>query len=389
MRKIDRLLDAYKDRCKEGGPLSFDEFVVIAAEELDGVSLDELRAGIESCRSPLDVSVRYQIQRFHARGGLGEVFIAHDHLMNRDVAIKTVRNHAKDNASVVQRFQREVVITALLEHPGIVPVYAMGPLPDGRPAFVMRFLSGETLNVAVHRFHDCPTLPARHPQRLLDFHQLVRHFLDVCNTMAFAHSKNVIHRDLKPSNILLGKFGETWVVDWGLARMMKAGMEDDKESEAGSGEIRLEFENRSGEETQMGTIVGTPCYMSPEQARGRIDLLSPASDIYALGAVLYAILAGRPAIVAESKAETLARVIAGDYAPPRSHKPGAPKILESICLRAMATEPANRYPTVAELRDDIERWLASDNRLVDPQGNWFANWWSSFSAAANDAVSPR
>jgi tRNA A-37 threonylcarbamoyl transferase component Bud32 len=162
--------------------------------------------------------LRYQRLRQHARGGLGEVFIALDQSLHREVAIKEIKERYADDPASRNRFVLEAEITGRLEHPGIVPVYDLGHHADGRPFYAMRFVRGQTLKDAILAFH-AADVPGREPgERTLAFRQLLRRFVDACNAVAYAHSRGVIHRDLKPANILLGPYGETLVVDWGLAK---------------------------------------------------------------------------------------------------------------------------------------------------------------------------
>src|SRR5262249_46291572 len=161
---------------------------------------------------------RYQVLRSHARGGLGEVFVALDQEVGREVALKEIQARHAHNADSRQRFLREGEVTGRLEHPGIVPVYGMGAYPDGRPYYAMRFIKGHSLSKAIQRFHTEEALTADAGKRALELRALLSRFVAVCNAVAYAHSKGVLHRDLKPDNVMLGNYGETLVVDWGLAK---------------------------------------------------------------------------------------------------------------------------------------------------------------------------
>lgn len=313
---------------------------------------------------------RYQKLRPHASGGLGEVFVAEDTELHREVALKEIKPKYADDKSSRQRFVVEAEITGGLAHPGIVPVYGLGAYTDGRPYYAMRFIRGESMKQAIDQFH--ANDKARKPgnardasERSLAFRQLLRRFVDVCNAVAYAHDRKVLHRDLKPANIMLGKFGETLVVDWGLA---KAGIASD----AGAPSLATEpaLNPASGSDmhaTQAGAAIGTIPFMSPEQASGRIDLLGPASDIYSLGSTLYVLLTGQRPYRGKDDAETLTMVQKGICAPPREVKPDTPPPLDAICRKAMALEMKDRYETALELAADIEHWLADEPVAAYPE----------------------
>jgi serine/threonine-protein kinase len=305
--------------------------------------------------TPLCCPMRYRVLRPHAKGGLGEVFVAEDRELHREVALKEIqRPHAQDPHSR-SRFLLEAEVKGRLEHPGVVPVYGLGSYRDGRPFYAMRFIRGESLKEAIARFH-AADVPGRHPgERGLALRQLLGQFVAVCNAVAYAHSRGVIHRDLKPANVMLGKYGETLVVDWGLAKVLGR-----PEGEPAGEEATLRPSSGDELATVAGTVVGTPAYMSPEQAAGRLDLLGPASDVYSLGATLYAILTGQAPIRGQDQSERLRRASRGEWALPRQVKKGVPKALDAICRKAMALRPQDRYATAQALAADVEHWLADE-----------------------------
>jgi serine/threonine-protein kinase len=294
--------------------------------------------------------------RPHARGGLGEVFVARDQELQREVAVKEMQASHADDPDSRKRFMLEAEITGSLEHPGIVPVYGLGQYADGRPFYAMRFIQGENLRDAIARFHKDDT-PGRDPgERSLSLRQLLTRFVAVCNTVAYAHSRGILHRDLKPSNILLGKFGETLVVDWGLAKAMGSRTDEVQDK------AELLFQPALGDPqlTQPGIAVGTPAYMSPEQATGQTSQLGPASDIYSLGATLYTLVTGQIPFAGSDKYAVLDKVRRGEWQSPRAVKPNVPPALEAVCQKAMALAPAERYATALDLAADVEHWLADE-----------------------------
>jgi eukaryotic-like serine/threonine-protein kinase len=311
---------------------------------------------------------RYEPLWLHATGGLGEIFAALDTDLHRRVALKQIQKIHAMNSHSRERFVAEAEITGNLEHPGIVPVYGLGTDPLGRPYYAMRLVEGETLSTAIHRFHAGPDADFMGSE----FRWLLRRFMDVCNPVAYAHSRGILHRDLKPANIMLGSFGETLVMDWGIAKVISrresgeaiAGgtptlpVDPDEHRRTGNGLLTLD-----------GQAVGTPAFMSPEQAAGRLDGVGPASDVYSLGATLYVMLTDQTPFSGEGE-QILEDVRNGRLAPPRAVKAKVPRALEAICLRAMALEPARRYESASALAEDIERWLA-DLAVMAWKDPWF------------------
>jgi serine/threonine-protein kinase len=305
---------------------------------------------------------RYRIVRLHAKGGLGEVFVADDMELNRQVALKRMQERCRNDPDSRRRFLQETEITARLEHPGIVPVHGLVQDQDGNPCYAMRFIQGESLEEALRRFHEADSAGRAPGERSLGLRHLLSRFVAVCNAVAYAHNRGILHRDLKPGNVMLGKFGETLVVDWGLAKPI----ERDAEARAG-GEATLMPVSAGGDiATRVGEALGTPSYMSPEQAAGQWQQVGPGSDVFGLGAILYAILVGRPPVSAADVREKLNKVKRGDFPRPRQVKP-CPPALEAICLKAMALRPEQRYPTALALAADVEHWLADEPVTAWPE----------------------
>jgi serine/threonine-protein kinase len=320
--------------------------------EPDGLGYDStFTVGVASTQGQ-----RFRILRPHAQGGLGAVFVAMDQELHREVALKQILDDHADDLMSRARFLREAEVTGGLEHPGIVPVYGLGAYGDGRPYYAMRLIRGDSLKEAIERFHADEALKKDLGRRSLELRKLLRRFLDVCNAVEYAHSRGVVHRDLKPANVIVGKHGETLVVDWGLAKPLGW-----TNSEAPGDERPLLPSSAGGSaETLPGSALGTPAYMSPEQAAGELDRLGLRSDVYSLGATLYCLLTGRPPFEGDDIGAILRAVQHGEVRSPRIIDPTLDRPLEAICLKAMALRPEDRYPRARALADDLERWLADE-----------------------------
>ena len=314
---------------------------------------------VRSGRQSATAQAEYRDLRFHAAGALGEVFLARNAELNRDVALKFLKPGRNRDSESLRRFLREAEVTGRLEHPGVVPIYALGTDETGSPCYAMRFIRGATLHDAIDAFHAARQSDKNASERSLALRELLNRFVSICNTVAYAHSRGILHRDLKPRNVMLGKYEETLVVDWGLAKPFER-----DESAQSAGEDTLTPGSSpagNGPDTPTVGVVGTVAYMSPEQAEARWDLVGPASDLFSLGAILYTILTGQVPYRGAAHAEILQRVKRCEFPRPREVKPEVPRALEAVCLKAMAANPAQRYGTALELAADVKRWLGDES----------------------------
>jgi serine/threonine protein kinase len=269
------------------------------------------------------------LDREIGHGGMGRVFAGRDLRLNRTVAIKMLRTQ---DAALAVRFEREVKLAARLQHPGVVPVYDAGFWPSGEPFLVMKLVLGQSLARVI-----------RDADTRADRLALLPQVIAAAEAVAYAHDQGIVHRDLKPSNILVGAFGETVVVDWGLAKDLRANAAESGSPSplpspaSGRGGSDLSPSRGAGD-TATGAVVGTPSYMSPEQAAGQP--VDPRADVYALGAILHYVLAGMPP----------------QSTPLVSLEPRLPSDLLAIVDKALAADAARRYPSAFELADDLKRF---------------------------------
>jgi eukaryotic-like serine/threonine-protein kinase len=303
----------------------------------------------------IEAEGRYSLIEEYARGGMGRVLLVHDTHIGRDIALKELLPERAGSTStgatpqtnpILARFVQEARITGQLEHPSIVPVYELGYREDGTLYYTMKLVRGKTLAVAL-----------RACKGLRDRLNLLSHFVDLCQAIGYAHSRKVIHRDLKPGNIMVGEFGETVVIDWGLAKIQ--GKPDDaREAMSETIQVFRLGEEQAAAKTQEGLAMGTPAYMAPEQARGDLDNVGERSDVYALGAVLYELLTGRPPYAGKSSRQIIEQVLTQEPVPVEAIESDAPPELAAICNRAMARDPAQRYATAKELAEEVTRFLS-------------------------------
>jgi len=325
----------------------------------DGRSMSPMTEAV-SIGTAIREAGRYQILQSHRRGGLGEVFLARDTELERDVALKEIQPQFAADRDSCERFLMEARVTGGLDHPGIVPVHSLGIQEDGRPFYAMRFVRGETLHDAVKKRHQESA-----GMRRIDLHRLLSRFRDVCNAVHYAHSRGILHRDIKPGNIMIGPYGETLVVDWGLVKKFNR---PNEETPDGGTEKTLEV-NTAFDATQQGKVIGTPAYMSPEQASGNIDALGPASDIFSLGATLHFILTGKAPYEQKDTEAMLDDVRERRLATTWDQHPSVPPPLAAVCDKAMAKEPSQRYLSAGDLSADIDNWLADE-----PVSAWSEPW---------------
>lgn len=320
-------------------------------------SLDVTLTLSEGIASPTTTPHRHRLLGLLGKGAMGEVFIGRDPDLRRNVAIKRMDTRLAKNPTLAARFANEVQITAQLDHPAIIPVYGLEPQDDGTLAYSMKLIRGRTLKQLLADAKAIVEKGGRLPPELR-LPARLEIFLQVCNAMAHAHTRGVIHRDLKPDNIMVGAFQEVIVMDWGIARLI------------GGSELVTEHDVPSGkaERTQFGLALGTPRYMSPEQAHGRNDELDGRSDQYALGLLLFELLSLKPARTGKSAAQVLKKAASGEKDPltPLDPREKIPRELAAVVRKATAVEPARRYPDVAALAEDVRRYLRDEPVLAEP-----------------------
>lgn len=335
-----RLIELMDDRVDDCAQVE----VLLAADSLSTEESRRLERHLAVCSACRELALlgddgagapsRYDMGAEVGRGGMGRVYDARDRQLERPVAVKVLRPGAGREAAA--RFLREALVTARLQHPSIVAVYEMGQLSGGEPFYAMRKIQGATLDAALR---DAGTIA----ERLA----LLPTVLAAAEAVAYAHHEGVIHRDLKPSNIMIGPFGETSVLDWGVAKVI-----GEVEDDVIAGPYRTA--EREAELTSAGAVLGTPQYMSPEQARA--EPVDERSDVYAFGAILYILLSGRPPYDGQTSREVVEQARRGEPPPINEVAPDAPGDLRAIATKAMARDPAGRYATAAALADDLRRY---------------------------------
>lgn len=319
-------------------------------------------ASLSGDRKMLSVQASIDQLTFHAKGGLGEVYRGFDRTLRRTVAVKFIRQSALSERTR-QRFLMEAEITGRLDHPGVVPVYGLGVSEGGDEFLVMRFVDGKTLLKAVDDYHRMPERPAANKRRELV--KLLGHFVAACHTIAYAHARGILHRDVKPENIMIGRYHETLVVDWGLALPI------DRLDESVFGDqstLRVGCVDTPANEVFLAG--GTPGYVSPEAVCGNSYLLGPRSDVYSLGATLYHILVGRKTVRGTLGGHVVEAIKRGDFPRPRELNPAISPALEAICLKAMSLEAGKRYHNAVALASDIEAFISDEPVVAMPESSF-------------------
>ena len=327
-------------------------------KSLSGVLQDE-RITTSIQISPADRSDdRITRRGLHSTGGIGHVWLAHDRVLDREIALKELKADQAGSETNRRRFFREAQITAQLTHPGTVAVYDY--VEDGeRSYYTMKFVRGRTLTEVISEYHSRRRDAAEQgvtPPLI----QLLNQFVSVCNTIAFAHSRGVVHRDLKTENVVVGNFGEVIVLDWGLARRLEKheNAAEGKPDELTATVMLDERAAATSSQTMQGDKLGTPAYMSPEQARGEVDLIDERTDVYGLATILYEILVGDPPFLGKSIVAVLESVIHDTPRPPGDCVDGVPRELEQICLRGLSKKREDRQQSAGAMAEEIQFWIA-------------------------------
>ncbi len=303
---------------------------------------DALDAGIRLPRR--DVAERYREEGRIARGGMSTVLRMRDRSLLRETALKRLDSDLAVRHEQILRFLLEAQITGQLDHPNIVPIHELGRDEDGSVYFTMKMVEGQTLAELIAEYGE----QRLEPDRLAE---LLQTLVKVCEALSFAHSRGVVHRDVKPSNIMVGQFGQVYIMDWGVARLLP--LSDD------TGGARRVAVSALVELDPPGSIIGSPAYMAPEQVEGLHEAIDARTDVFALGATLYQVLTGRPPYRGANYYELLNRVLEGDFPPPKEvvGEGVLPPGLTRIAIKAMAPNPEDRYQSATALKRDLELFM--------------------------------
>jgi serine/threonine-protein kinase len=357
----------------------------------DKVAID-VDAGTRQDPVSSDIARRFDVQNLLAEGGMGSVFIAHDRGLGRIVALKRLRDGLERDSGALRRFVLEAQIGAQLEHPNIVPLYSFEPAQSGSPAITMQLLEGTTMDEYIQAAAKAPA-SARAVRGEYSLKERIGTLLGVGEAIHFAHERGVIHRDLKPHNVMLGRYREVYVMDWGLARVMGSPIDMARERQEvdahrdtiepqpkhdteslGTAPTAISFEGQTSSEvsstaTRQGEVMGTAQYMPPEPALGLIDQLGPAADQYSLGVILQELATLRPARSHTSAMKALTEALQGHLAEPidiEGHQ--LHPALLAIIERATQREPEKRYPSVREMTEDVRRFIRDEPVSVYQEG---------------------
>jgi Flp pilus assembly protein TadD len=319
----------------------------------DDAGVAVIKPSSDEMPAPGERGDRYQLFGEIARGGMGAVLKGRDPDLGRDLAVKVLLESHHDKPELVRRFVEEAQIGGQLQHPGIVPVYELGAFADRRPYFTMKLVKGRTLSA----------LLAERQSTADDLFRFLGIFEAVCQTLAYAHARGVIHRDLKPSNVMVGSFGEVQVMDWGLAKVLKEGGAADEPAVQPSPGVSVIATVRSGsdvDDSQAGSVLGTPAYMAPEQAAGEVASVGRRADVFGLGSVLCEILSGAPAYTGRGSAEILRKAMRGDTADAlsRLNACGAESELIALAKDCLAIEPEDRPRDGVAVAERVTAYLA-------------------------------
>ncbi len=333
--------------------------VLLPDTATDDAGVGIIKPSSDEMPEPGERGVRYQLFGEIARGGMGAVLKGRDPDLGRDLAVKVLLESHHDKPELVRRFVEEAQIGGQLQHPGIVPVYELGAFADRRPYFTMKLVKGRTLSA----------LLAERQSPAYDLPRFLGIFESICQTLAYAHARGVIHRDVKPSNVMVGNFGEVQVMDWGLAKVLKEGGVADEAAVQPAPEVSVIATVRSGsdvDESQAGSVLGTPAYMAPEQAVGEVERVDRRADVFGLGSILCEILSGGPVYAGRGSAEILRKAMRGDTADAlgRLNGCGAEAELIGLAKDCLAVEAGERPRDAGVVTERMTAYLAGVQERV-------------------------